>query len=81
MKKSLMMITVLLGLSSFGWAGACGVSTMSMYDTPGFSCTIGDKTFYGFTYSAASVLTNPIPDTAVAVVPIRQVRVRRVSGA
>jgi hypothetical protein len=57
MKKSLMLITVLLGLSSFGWAGACGVSTLSIYDTPGFSCTIGDKTFSGFTYSAGG--SNP----------------------
>jgi hypothetical protein len=70
MKKVLMLITVLLGLSPFGWAGACGVSTVNVYDTPGFSCTIGDKTFSGFTYSATSVLTNKISDTAVAVVPI-----------
>src|ERR1700682_3105601 len=70
MKKILMLITVLLGLSPFGWAGACGVSTVNVYDTPGFSCTIGDKTFSGFTYSATSVLTNKISDTAVAVVPI-----------
>ena len=70
MKKVLMLIPVLLGLSSFGWAGACGISMLSAYDVAGFSCTIGDKTFSGFTYSPTSILTNPIPDTAVRVVPI-----------
>jgi hypothetical protein len=69
MKKVLMLITVLLGLSSFGWAGACGPSTLSIYDTPGFSCTIGDKTFSHFTYSGTSALTNAISATTVRVVP------------
>jgi len=53
MKKVLLLITVLLGLSSFGWAGACSVATLSVYDTLGFSCTIGDKTFSNFTYTSA----------------------------
>jgi len=69
MKKVLMLITALLGLSSFGWAGACSVASLKVYDTAGFSCTIGDKTFSHFTYSGTSALTSAISDTTVAVVP------------
>jgi len=70
MKKTLMLVALLLAASSFGWAGACSQSTLATYDASGFSCTIDDKTFSNFGYSgAASGGATAIPDSGVNVIP------------
>jgi PEP-CTERM motif-containing protein len=63
-------ILVLTVGSKTARAGACGTATLATYETAGFSCTIDDKTFSGFGYSAsASGGANAIPASGVNVIP------------
>jgi hypothetical protein len=67
MKKTLLLITFVLGASYSAFAGACVTSTLAIYDATGFSCTIGDITFSDFSYTPSG--TNPIDAAQVAVTP------------
>lgn len=67
MKKTLLLITFVLGLSYSAFAGACVTATLAVYDATGFSCTIGDLTFSDFSYSSSGAIL--IPDTSVTVTP------------
>lgn len=70
MKKTLLLLTLVLAMSSIGWAGACASGTLADYTGAGFSCTIGDKTFSGFTYTGSGFGgATAIPADGVAVVP------------
>jgi len=53
MKRIGLLAALLLATSSVGWAGACGSATLAVYDTGGFSCSIGPLVFSNFTYSGA----------------------------
>src|SRR5690242_2986700 len=71
MKKALVLLTLLLAASSFGWAGSCGIGTLADYTASGFSCSIGDKTFSNFVYvSSASGGAIAPPASGVAVAPV-----------
>ena len=69
MKKTLLLVTLLLATSSFGWAGACSSAPMTSYLVAGFSCTetIGTDTltFSNFLYTSGG--TNPVPVANVGV--------------
>jgi hypothetical protein len=68
MKKTLLLVTLLLVTSSMGWAGACSTGTLADYIALGSTgCTIDDKTFSDFAYSKAG--TFPIPATDIGVTP------------
>jgi hypothetical protein len=72
-KRLLMLVALLVGISSFGYAGDCGVATMAVYDAPGFSCTIGDLTFSDFKFStsgdilATGVGVNPVDNGSAGI--------------
>ena len=52
-------------------ASPCGATTLDNYLTPGFSCTIGDKTFSGFSYTPGTMGTGVAsPATSVSVMPL-----------
>ena len=51
MKKLLLLIPLVLGVSSSAWAAACASDALSVYEGAGFSCTIGDLVFSNFTSS------------------------------
>ena len=66
MKKSLLLLSLVLAFASFGYADTCAVGDFgaSSYGAPGYSCSIGDLTFSDFSYN--SVI---LPGNLVAVVP------------
>jgi hypothetical protein len=69
MRKLILLVLVMFGLSSVGMAGACGVGTMASY--LGTSCTIGSLTFSNFSYSSASFGgATAVPAAGVTVTPI-----------
>jgi hypothetical protein len=72
MNKMFHVLCVLLGTSAIAMASvACPVSTYDNYLGNGFSCTIDDKAFSNFSYSAsASGGAALIPPSGVAVVPV-----------
>ena len=66
MKAKLLLLVFALGLSTSAWAGTCGSASMSVYDTAGFSCTIGNLLFSNF----SSVATPSwAPNAVVSVTP------------
>ena len=68
MKKTLLLVGVLVATSSMGWAGTCSSGTLADYIALGTAgCTIGDKTFSDFGYSKAG--TFPIPAADIGVTP------------
>jgi len=70
MKKTLLLVTLLVATSSMGWAGACSMGTLDTYLVSGFSCSIDGKTFSGWGYSpTASGGASIIPASGVAVIP------------
>jgi hypothetical protein len=59
-----------LGLSPQAYAAACASGTLTTYLVAGFTCTEGDKTFSGFSYTPSSTGGAPTePASAVTVVP------------
>jgi hypothetical protein len=68
MKKTLLLLTFVFGVSYSAWAGACGTGTLAGYDTPGFSCTLDGLTFSEFSYipSASGGAAAP-PDSGITV--------------
>jgi PEP-CTERM motif len=71
--KQLLLLCALLGTSAIAMASiACPVSTYDNYMVNrGFGCTIGDKTFFNWSYtSSASGGAAVIPPSGVAVTPI-----------
>jgi len=73
MKKLLLLSCVLLGTSMLSLASPCPAAptTYNNYMGSGFSCDIGDKTFFNFSYSAsASGGASTIPPSGVVVTPI-----------
>ncbi|MGA2882085.1 MAG: hypothetical protein ABSG13_24290 [Bryobacteraceae bacterium] len=71
MKKTLLLIPFVFGLGSAAWASTCTSDTLAVYDTPGFSCTLGDLTFDDFAYiPAASGGAVAPPDAGVTVTPV-----------
>jgi hypothetical protein len=73
--KSLLLIAAALILSTFtapqAKADACTTAALSVYDAPGFGCTIGSGTFSDFTYVTSGTPANQIPDIAVTMTPIK----------
>lgn len=65
MKKSILLVAIVLAFAGFGKADTCAVGTFgaSSYGAPGFSCTIGDLTFSDFSY------TSLLPGSSVIVTP------------
>jgi hypothetical protein len=49
-------------------ASTCGPAALSVYDSPGFTCQLGNFTLTDFTYTQLSG-TVTIPDTAIQVTP------------
>jgi len=69
MKLRVLILITLLTLTSVGaFAAACSTATLATYDTAGFSCTIGDKTFSNFTYTASGSLG--LTDTEIKLTPV-----------
>jgi hypothetical protein len=64
MRRTLLVVTLLLATSSMGWGGTCTGGLMSAYLTSGFSCTIDDKLFSNFSYSNVGTA----PDASVVMV-------------
>jgi len=65
MKKTLLLFTFVFGGVYSAWAGACASSTLAVYDTAGFSCSIGDITFDSFSYVPSGSEIIPAADVAV----------------
>jgi hypothetical protein len=71
MKKTLLLIPFVFGLSSLAWSGTCVSDPLSDYDAPGFSCTLGDLTYSDFNYiptDSGGALSPPA--SGVTVTPI-----------
>jgi hypothetical protein len=69
MKKTLLLLTFLLGASYSAFAAPCGVDTLSNYILTG-SCNIGDVTFVFNSLSYSSSGSIDIPASDVKVTPI-----------
>ena len=75
-KRALLVVALVMGLSSLAEAGAvpavaCSTGTLSTYLTSGFSCTIGSLTFSNFSYSSAAFGgATAVPAAGVTVTPI-----------
>ena len=70
MKKSLLMLFLLMASAFLVQAGACGTGTLATYDAVGFSCTIDGLTFSGFSYSTSASGGATAPDASgVTVIP------------
>jgi len=54
MKRILLLVVFVVASSSVGWAGACGSASLAVYDTAGFTCSIGPLLFSDFSYSTSS---------------------------
>jgi len=68
MKRTLLLVALLLVMRSTGWASNCTVGTLSSYLALGTAgCTIDNKTFTHFGYSGAG--TFPIPASEITVTP------------
>jgi len=68
MKKTLLLVALLLVMRSTGWASNCTVGTLSSYLALGAGgCTLDNKTFTHFGYSGAG--TFPIPASEITVTP------------
>ncbi|MGP0070401.1 MAG: hypothetical protein ACLPWF_00505 [Bryobacteraceae bacterium] len=71
MKKTLLLIPLVVGLSSSAWAGTCVSGTLATYDMVGFSCMLGDLTFSDFDYIPAASGGAISPDAGgVTVTPL-----------
>jgi len=76
MIKNLMMAGAVASLATAAlegnaYAAACAATTLDSYLTAGFSCTIGDKTFSGFTYgTSVSGTGTASPAASVNVTPL-----------
>lgn len=70
MKRIVLLIALVVGLSSLAYADSCAVGTfgVSSYGAPGFSCTIGDLTFSNFSYTPAG--SNGLSGAQVTVTPL-----------
>jgi hypothetical protein len=68
MKKTLLLVTLLLAMRSTGWASSCTVGTLASYIALGSGgCAIDGKTFTDFDYSGSGNF--PIPASAITVTP------------
>jgi len=67
MKKTLLLLLFVFGLSYSAFGSACVTATLAIYDASGFSCTIGDLTFSDFSYTSSGTIA--IPEGAVTVTP------------
>jgi len=66
-----MVVLLAAGYSQRSEAAACIQEALSFYTAPGFTCTIDDKTFSGFVYSASTTGTTAMPTAAqVTVSPL-----------
>ena len=76
MKRALLVVALMVGLSSLAEAGAvpavaCSPGTLTSYLTSGFSCTIGGLTFSDFSYSSAAFGgATAVPSDGITVTPI-----------
>ena len=71
MKKTLLLIPLVVGLSCSAWAGTCVTGTLATYDVLGFSCMLGDLTFSDFDYIPAASGGAVSPDAGgVTVTPV-----------
>ena len=68
MRKILLLIPLVIGVSSMAFGAACTSGTLATYDAAGFSCTLGDLTFSNFSYVPAGSTTPT--DAQVAVTPV-----------
>jgi hypothetical protein len=60
MKKILLLMTIIFGVSSSAWAGSCISEALSNYEASGFSCSIGDLTFSAFSFSGITDSANTV---------------------
>ena len=67
MKKTLLLITFVFGVSYSAFATPCMSDTLADYVTDG-SCTFDGLTFSGFIYTASG--SNPVPDGSINVTPV-----------
>lgn len=54
------VIIGVFGLSPVAWAAPCGTTSLSDYTASGFSCTIGDLQFSGFSFSSNFLGTSTV---------------------
>ena len=62
MKKTLLLIPLVVGCSYSAFGSACGTDTLTDYISEG-SCTIGDLTFSGFAYNSSDMGGGLVPST------------------
>ena len=66
-----LLAPLVLASSAFATPAPCVAALMSVYDVPGFSCTINALTFGGFVYGGTALGSGvAIPDASVRVTPI-----------
>jgi hypothetical protein len=71
MKRIMLLLMLLVGTSSLGWAGACSSATLATYTTSGFSCSIDGDLFSGFSYTGTgSGGATAISTSDVTVMPL-----------
>jgi len=76
MKRALLVVALVVGLSSLAEAGAvpavaCSMGALTTYLASGFSCTIGSLTFGNFSYSSAAFGgATAVPAGGITVTPM-----------
>jgi len=71
MKKTLLLISFIVGSGFSAWANSCMTGTLASYEVSGFSCTVGDLTFSNFSYLSASDGGALVPsDAGISVNPV-----------
>ena len=69
--KVLVFVTLALGLASQAFPAACPGGPYSLYLAPGFSCQLGNLTFFGFGYvSTGNPSSLAVPASTLIVTPI-----------
>jgi hypothetical protein len=70
-RRLLLVMVLVIGTSSLGLAGTCGVGTLATYTASGFSCTLDSLTFSSFSYSSSGFGgATAIPASGVTVTPL-----------
>jgi hypothetical protein len=71
MKKTLLLVTFIVGGSYSAWATSCVSGTLTTYEVANFSCTVGDLTYSDFSYLSAADGGAFAPSTdGVTVTPV-----------
>jgi PEP-CTERM motif len=62
---TILVASSILG-SSAAWAGACSAGSVTSYEAPGFSCSVGPLTFNSFSFTPSASLDASVSLTSVA---------------